>query len=290
MFKRNRELEAEETWWENLIAFLGSLSVIGIIILTLWYWIDQRISSIYSTPAEGSTQETGAVSGDVGTSNDIETKWNRLIAKYPSNQKKIQVKEESADSFLITTDEEEPEEESREETGIQEVVKAFIRYANPKLSDSQARSTASHLIKWAEHYKLPVGLVVGVAHAESNFKIRAEGILVKGDRATGIMQVMWPMHQKLARHLGVKNKQDMFGELGVKVGCYLLKTYIRDEQSIIGGLKRYLSSLSKVYILEKVLTDWMVIEQAVTGTISIEEIRDSHQTERNYMKKLTGRR
>lgn len=291
---RDEEYSEQQTWQEKLITILGTIGIIGIITLTFVAWIIRLIDNESINPAEGSTTRTLTIipGEDTHISGDptynIQSGWNSLLTRY---------------SMIFTTTSIEPEikEVEKEKTKTVEpvikdddpsqhtfkVTKAFIKYANPKLADDQIESVARSLIKWAEYYTLPVGLVVGVAHAESNFRVRAEGILIKGDRATGCMQVMWPMHRKLAKELGVSSKNDMFGDLGIKVGCYLLKTYIQEQDSIIGGLASYLSSLSRTYILEKVIVDWIVIEQLIIGSITETELPDVHQTEKNFMSRIT---
>ena len=171
-----------------------------------------------------------------------------------------------------------------------EMLASYIQVSNRKISSEHAATLAKSIIRWSEAYSLPVGLTAGVMYAESNFNINAKGsILPEGSYAIGPMQVMWPLHQGLAKTLGVKAKQDMFGDLGVKVGCCLLSGYCRDENSTIGGLKRYLASLNKTYILEKVFLTWMIIDRLNSGGIGTEEIEEVRRAEQQYMKKLLKR-
>lgn len=278
--------EQPETIWEALLMMAGAISVAGIVALVIWYGISSRLGTMTVSPVEGAEEAVNDVA-----SADVTAKWDSLLSRYAKILSTITIPmpvtahEEEVGQTKLSADKE------QDAHVVHSAVEEFIKYANPKLNQAQVSTLTNSLIRWAGYYRLPIGLIVGVTHAESNFRTHAEGVLCAGGhRAVGPMQVMWPMHQKLAKNLGVRSKQAMFGDLGVKVGCYLLKNYVQDEHSIIGGLKRYLSSLSKVYILDKVLTDWMTLEQLVAGTISVQELRDTHQTEKDYMRRLTGRK
>lgn len=280
---RNIFNKKPDDFWMEVLTILGMISIALLMGLVFWYGIRYNLGWLDIKKAEGAKL-------DQTTSADI--KWNMLLTEYPQ----VTIPMKSFDWAKINSGST-PSNDHAPKTEPEDIqsrklaaVKSFIRYANPKLSSLQADSLAKSIVRWADYYSLPVGLVVGVTHAESNFRPSAQGILVQGHRAVGPMQVMWPMHQELARSLGVKTKQAMFGDLGVKVGCYILKTYIKDEQSVIGGLKRYLAALSKVYILEKVMTGWIAIEQLIAGTITEQELQDTHITEKNYMRRLIARR
>lgn len=277
----------EDDFWMEVLAITGMISVALLIAIVFWYGIHTNLGLLGISKAEG----TEVVDRKTVSSDDV--KWNSLLLKYPQVTLPIKAPDWTKVSISAGQDSRD-HKPANDVEDVQnkklEAVKSFIRYANPKLKIKQVDSLADSIVKWADFYNLPVGLVVGVTHAESNFKATAQGILVQGHRAIGPMQVMWPMHQDLAKRLGVPTKQAMFGDLGVKVGCYILKTYIKDEQSVIGGLKRYLATLSKVYILEKVMTGWIAVEQLTAGTITEEELKDTHITEKNYMRRLTARR
>lgn len=283
----SRTTEPQEEFWLTVLAIVGMLSLAGVIGIVFWYGIHYQLGYIGVRQAEG--YETQTVSLDL--------KWDDLLKKYPQIRTPQENKKEDSKEHVDPLQEpalsgsikmvQEPE---KKQDRTLSAVQSFIKYANPKLGENQVSTLATSLVKWADHYNLPVGLVVGVAHAESNFRVNAQGVLVGGHRAVGPMQIMWPMHQPLAKQLGIRNKQAMFGDSGVKIGCHILKTYIKDEQSVIGGLKRYLSALSKVYILEKVMTGWIVVEQLEAGTITEEELRNAHQTEKNYMRRITTQR
>lgn len=269
----------EDEFWITILTIIGMISLAGVVGIVFWYGIHYQLGFVGIQKAEG--QEMQMVSHDL--------QWDNLLKKYPHIQDPQENKQEEKPEQTPVINE--PVRMVQDEHDRKLVaVQSFIRYANPKLEQNQVSTLATSLVKWADHYSLPIGLVVGVAHAESNFRANAQGVLVKGHRAIGPMQIMWPMHQHLAKQLGIRNKQAMFGDSGVKIGCHILKSYIKDEQSVIGGLKRYLSALSKVYILEKVMTGWIVVEQLEAGTITEEELRNAHQTEKNYMRRLTTQR
>lgn len=214
---------------------------------------------------------------------DIETKWNRLLNQYLNINN-------TPNTLPILNSEDEKAEVSSDDKRVktEKIVETFILQINPKVTTQKADILSKAIVKYSAEYKLPIGLVLGVAFAESTFKMDAQGPLCKGGhRAVGAMQVMWPTHSRLASTLGVRSKHDMFGSLGVKVGCHLLSLYVKDAGSISGGLKQYLAVLSKSYILDKVFIVWMTIEQAETGLISKEEMKQVFQREQSYMRQMT---
>lgn len=294
----NNNLNDPKDIWEDLL-FYGIATLCALILGALFYYFAHR-QLLEASPAYG---EEVYAQTQIQTPADqtlqIENKWNQLVEFFYKLKAKEDSQALSSDLPPANTTVQEKKKytpvatldlpmkpKTADEEKIQNIA-AYMQVANKKLTDQQARLLAKSILTWSKEYNLPVGLVTGVMYAESNFKANAVGPAVGGgSRAVGPMQVMWPMHQSLAKTLGVPNKQAMFGDLGVKVGCHLLAGYCKDEQSVIGGLKRYLASLSRVYILEKVMLTWIIIDQLNSSTLSSEEIELAKQTEHQYIRKL----
>lgn len=169
-------------------------------------------------------------------------------------------------------------------------VLAYINYANPNLTDEARKDMGQAIIKYATQYNLPVGLVVGVINAESTFKADAVGKRTLSGKAKGPMQVMWPLHKDLAHSLGVNNVTILTADGGVKVGCCLLKRYIQNTKSILGGLAHYFSAPSKRYVLDAVITTYLAFEQLEHGLASVDMIPVIHTNEVQTMGKLAGKK
>lgn len=104
---------------------------------------------------------------------------------------------------------------------------------------------AASLIHYSESYQLPLGLTVGVAQTESTFRPNA----ASSAGAVGPMQVMWPMHAGLLSTIGITTREQlMTPDNGIHAGCMLLSRYLKAEQSVTSGLKRYYGALSTKYV------------------------------------------
>lgn len=168
-------------------------------------------------------------------------------------------------------------------------IMSYITYVNPNLPQQQKEDMAKAIIKYSSMYCLPVGIVVGVIAVESTFRADAVGRRTKSGRAKGAMQVMWPLHRKLAQSLDVNQVTILTADGGVKVGCCLLKRYIQYEKSILGGLIRFFSVPSKSYVLNQVMTTYLAFEQMEHGLISIDQIDEAHQNEVRSMRRLNSK-
>lgn len=164
---------------------------------------------------------------------------------------------------------------------------AYILYANPRLTSADRQVMAKAIVDNSKKYSLPIGLVVAVIHAESNFNAKAIGPQTKYGSAMGPMQLMWPMHKDLANSIGVDQKGILTAAGGVKAGCFLLSRYITAEKSITGGLIRFLSQPNPKYVLDKVLASYLTYKQISIGLVELDKIEEAHQKEIASMKRLT---
>ena len=156
---------------------------------------------------------------------------------------------------------------------------AYISIANPSLSQNEVGAMASAIVRNARKYDLPVGLVASVVNVESTFVADAIGPETHSGRAHGAMQVMWPLHKELAHSLGLRKADLLTADGGIDMGCYILKRYIQNKGSILGGLAHYFSAPSKTYVLEKVLTGYLAFIQAEHSLISPDMIPAAQDVE-----------
>lgn len=104
---------------------------------------------------------------------------------------------------------------------------------------------AASLVKYSTQYNVPLALAVGVTQTESNFNPSA----ISHKSALGPMQVVYKIHYAMLGKIGIKNRDDLFtADKGIQAGCYVLGRYLKDEKSLVGGLKRYYGVLSPKYV------------------------------------------
>lgn len=139
----------------------------------------------------------------------------------------------------------------------------YMMTIKPERGNDILLELAAATVKYAEKYSLPVGLVVGVIQTESMFNPKA----VSSANAAGPMQVMWNIHSGLLQANGIMSREQLFTtDLGVAAGCLILSRYLRDEQSVAGGLKRYYGTLSGNYI-SSTYSNWHTYELYSSGIL-----------------------
>jgi len=139
----------------------------------------------------------------------------------------------------------------------------YMMTIKPERGNDILLELAAAAVKYAEKYSLPVGLVVGVMQTESMFNPKA----VSSAKAAGPMQVMWNIHSGLLQANGIMSRDQLFTtDLGVAAGCLILSRYLRDEQSVAGGLKRYYGALSGNYI-SSTYSNWHTYELYSSGIL-----------------------
>ena len=139
----------------------------------------------------------------------------------------------------------------------------YMMTIKPERGNDILLELAAAAVKYAEKYSLPVGLVVGVMQTESVFNPKA----VSSAKAAGPMQVMWNIHSGLLQANGIMSRDQLFTtDLGVAAGCLILSRYLRDEQSVAGGLKRYYGTLSGNYI-SSTYSNWHTYELYSSGIL-----------------------
>lgn len=167
---------------------------------------------------------------------------------------------------------------------------AYISIANPSLAPKEIEDMSAAIIKSAKKYDLPVGLIASVVNAESTFVEGAIGPETHSGRAHGAMQVMWPLHKELAHSIGLRKADILTADGGVDMGCYLLKRYIQNKGSILGGLAHYFSAPSKTYVLEKVITGYLAFVQAEHSLISPDMVPAMQNVEVSVLKGLLSQK
>lgn len=123
----------------------------------------------------------------------------------------------------------------------------FIRKSNGKVDAKTAWREAVALVHYSAKYGVPSALTTAVAHAESTFN--PDAVSSKG--ASGVMQVMWRVHNGLLQANGIhpaKGSTPLSDpEQGIAAGCLLLSRYIRAYGSVQSAMERYYGGKSDAY-------------------------------------------
>lgn len=117
-----------------------------------------------------------------------------------------------------------------------ETLTGFILSRNPNLSYQRALRIASALKDNSTEYGLPLDLVVGVTYTESRFNPHARSAY----GASGLMQVVWRIHDELLIENGIPNEFTLLEpESGSAAGCLLLSQYINESENLTSALGKY---------------------------------------------------
>ncbi|MDR1651922.1 MAG: transglycosylase SLT domain-containing protein [Synergistaceae bacterium] len=123
----------------------------------------------------------------------------------------------------------------------------FIRKSNKRIDEKTAWREAAALVHYSAKYGVPAALTTAVAAAESSFN--PDAVSPKG--ASGVMQVMWNIHNGLLRSNGIRavpGKNPLADpEHAIAAGCLLLSRYIRASGSIQKAMDRYCGASSTAY-------------------------------------------
>jgi soluble lytic murein transglycosylase-like protein len=125
----------------------------------------------------------------------------------------------------------------------------FIRKSNRKIDKKTAWREAAALVHYSAKYGVPSALTTAVAQVESTFNPNA----VSSKGASGVMQVMWGIHNGLLRSNGIhpspgnKNNPLADPEHSIAAGCLLLSRYIRAYGSMQKAIDRYYGGTSATY-------------------------------------------
>ena len=169
-------------------------------------------------------------------------------------------------------------------------VTEYIAVMNQKLNEEIVGNMARAIVKHAEAFDVPIDIVVGITHVESNFRPAVSGPQTKYGRALGPMQVMYSVHSGLLTKVGITDSsQVLTSDGGVKAGCFIFSRYLHEEKSVTAALARYFSKLSSDYILKKVMSSALTFSQFEAGKIDVATILTAHAKERSTMAMLIGR-
>lgn len=123
----------------------------------------------------------------------------------------------------------------------------YIRKSNPRIDAKTAWREAAALIHYSGKYGVPSALATAVAHAESTFDPNA--VSKKG--ASGVMQVMWRLHDTLLTQNGIVSSGGRNPladpEQAIAAGCLLLSRYLRAYGSLTDAMERYYGGRSASY-------------------------------------------
>jgi hypothetical protein len=123
----------------------------------------------------------------------------------------------------------------------------FIRKSNRRIDEKTAWREAAALVHYSAKYGVPAALTTAVAAAESSFN--PDAVSSKG--ASGVMQVMWNIHNGLLRSNGIQATPGANPladpEHAIAAGCLLLSRYIRAYGSVQKAMDRYSGASSTSY-------------------------------------------
>ena len=123
----------------------------------------------------------------------------------------------------------------------------YIRKSNPRIDAKTAWREAAALVHYSAKYGVPSALATAVAHVESTFNPDA----LSPVGASGVMQVMWGIHNGLLRShgiIGTPGSNPLSDpEHSIAAGCLLLSRYIRASGCVQKAMDRYLGASSEGY-------------------------------------------
>jgi hypothetical protein len=123
----------------------------------------------------------------------------------------------------------------------------FIRKSNGRIDAKTAWREAAALVHYSGKYGVPSALTTAVAAAESTFNPNA----VSSKGASGVMQVMWNIHNGLLQSNGIRavpGRNPLADpEHAIAAGCLLLSRYIRASGSVQKAMDRYYGASSANY-------------------------------------------
>jgi soluble lytic murein transglycosylase-like protein len=123
----------------------------------------------------------------------------------------------------------------------------FIRKSNRDIDEKTAWREAAALVHYSAKYGVPSALTTAVAQVESTFNPNA----VSSKGASGVMQVMWGIHNGLLRSNGIHPSPGSNPladpEHSIAAGCLLLSRYIRAYGSVQKAIDRYYGGTSATY-------------------------------------------
>jgi len=123
----------------------------------------------------------------------------------------------------------------------------FIRHSNKRIDEKTAWREAAALVHYSAKYGVPAVLTTAVAETESSFN--PDAVSSKG--ASGVMQVMWRIHNGLLRSNGIEaapGKNPLADpEQAIAAGCLLLSRYLRAYGSVQKAMDRYSGGNSSSY-------------------------------------------
>jgi hypothetical protein len=124
----------------------------------------------------------------------------------------------------------------------------FIRKTNARIDEKTAWREAAAFVHYSAKYGVPVALTTAVAKAESTFDPDAQS--PKG--ASGVMQVMWKIHQGLLNSNGIHASSSSNPlsdpEKAIAAGSLLLSRYLRAYGSLQAAMNRYSGGASSSYL------------------------------------------
>ncbi|MDR1471656.1 MAG: lytic transglycosylase domain-containing protein [Synergistaceae bacterium] len=123
----------------------------------------------------------------------------------------------------------------------------FIRKSNGRIDAKTAWREAAALVHYSGKYGVPSTLSTAVAQVESTFDPNA--VSPKG--ASGVMQVMWRIHNGLLTSNGIQpapGKNPLADpEYAIAAGCLILSRYIKTYGSVQAAIDRYYGKSSASY-------------------------------------------
>lgn len=136
---------------------------------------------------------------------------------------------------------------SDEQQSIVANTAVFIRKLNSRVDEKTAWREAAALLYYSGKYGVPWALATAVAQTESTFDPSA--VSKKG--ASGVMQVMWRLHDQLLTANGITSSGGRNPladpEQAIAAGCLLISRNLRAQGSVTSAMAKYYGGRSEVY-------------------------------------------
>lgn len=155
------------------------------------------------------------------------------------------------------------------ESRVQELVKEdkktvvpIIKKLRPQLDDKIAEEISKAIIKYSFEYRIPPEFVVYLMRRESRFDVLAKSKV----GALGLMQIFPKYHKDKMDKMGIKINEVYHIDNNVKLGCWILRSYINETGTIEKALTKYVGGTHESYVKDILIgfTNEMIPKKEIT--------------------------
>jgi soluble lytic murein transglycosylase-like protein len=131
------------------------------------------------------------------------------------------------------------------QTQARSVSELILRY-KPKLNPSIIDRIDRAIMRYSEQYQLPPEIVVHLMKRESNFNTRAFSSV----GAVGLMQIFPKWHKDKMEEMGITHEEVYDIDNNVRLGCWILRQYLDQTNSIDKALTKYVGGKHPTYVTD----------------------------------------